>query len=357
MMNIVLLDTSYPINTRNQKIIDSFKKYYPDSVINVITWDRRAESVVEVDNYHIYRRISPYGHQIMKLLNLLGFRRFVIDKLKSLNPNVVIASHWDTLVLLPKLRKDQMLIYENLDLPTGSTIIRNIEAFAESRALRRVNLMIHASRFFEELYPKNIHQVVLENKPVFDVGTAGVNNSSKKRIAFLGTIRYYNILCNLVDAVKGKDKIELLFYGDGPDYNSIFEYTKGIKNIRFYGRYKYSDIVQLYNNADVIWAVYPNKDFNVKYAISNKFHESIALEKPCIFADKTRLGKYVVEKGIGLVVDPYSVGCISDLFDRIVSNQIDFDEMICNIRKQKELETSWDTDFTKICQIINDFIY
>ena len=34
----------------------------------------------------------------------------------------------------------------------------------------------------------------------------------------------------------------------------------------------------------MVWAAYPNKDYNVKYAISNKFFESLVYEKPTFFS-------------------------------------------------------------------------
>ena len=37
---IALIDCSIPINTRNQKIINSIKNYYPECEIHIITWNR-----------------------------------------------------------------------------------------------------------------------------------------------------------------------------------------------------------------------------------------------------------------------------------------------------------------------------
>jgi len=42
MLHIVLIDESFPLNTRNRKILDSFAESFKDKAeLSVITWDRK----------------------------------------------------------------------------------------------------------------------------------------------------------------------------------------------------------------------------------------------------------------------------------------------------------------------------
>lgn len=111
------------------------------------------------------------------------------------------------------------------------------------------------------------------------------------------------------------------------------KYCKNVENVTFTGEYKYEDVVKLYHQSDIVWAAYPNKDYNVVYAISNKFHESSYVGIPCIYSDHTKLADFVEEKEIGLVVNPYDTNKIKALFSRIYDSKIDLENIKKNMIK------------------------
>ena len=53
---IAIIDCSIPINSRNQKIINSIKSYYPDYDIHIITWNREGVSLNKENNFHAYHQ-------------------------------------------------------------------------------------------------------------------------------------------------------------------------------------------------------------------------------------------------------------------------------------------------------------
>ena len=358
MLHILLIDDSFPINNRNTKILQSLAQHYGEQAsISAITWDRENACAEPPKGYHIYKKTSAYGQKFQKLMNMWGYRRFCHEKIKSLKPDVVIASHWNNLLMVPKLdRKRQMFIYENLDAPTESYLLRKISTMLERRQMRRTDLTIHASRFYTELYPPKYRQLVLENKPAFPIASnRDYHPQSPLRIAFIGLLRYPEILSVLIDAVRGDERFQLFFHGDGHARKTLEEHAEGETNMFFTGRYAYEDVADLYQQTDVVWAAYPNKDFNVKYAISNKFHESLAFGIPTIYAEHTRLSDLVQQECIGMVVDPYSVQSVKTLLDFIATHTKNLEEMSENMRAFHQKQSSWAENFKHVTDQIDQF--
>ena len=354
MKKIVLIDTSYPINVRNQKIIDSLTSSIEDVEISVISWKRDGNLCEVPDGYYLYNKKSPLGDRLRKLKNLLGFKNFVKQSLREICPNVIIASHWSSLVLVASCIKKEKLIYENLDIPTGPKLIRRVICFFEKRALKKVTCVLHASRFYTELYSASIPQIVLENKPKFekDYKNKVYQKGTPLKISFIGGLRYRFLLQNLVDSVKNDNRFVLYLHGDGVDYEYFKEYCSGINNVVLTGRYSYSSIVSLYHGSDVVWAAYPNTDFNVKYAISNKFHESLYVGVPCVYSAGTKLADYVEANKIGIQVDSNDMLSIRSLFEQIYNGELDLTEISENMKAFANKENNWSDDFQEVVEII-----
>lgn len=352
--SFVIIDCSYPINNRNEKIKESIKKEFRGSPVYIITWDRENQHNDFPNDYFVYKQPAKLGNAVEKLKGMRGYKRFIQETLDKLNPTIIIASHWSNLILTAKLKKPgQILIYENLDIPTGSWPVRKLSTYLEKRALKNTDLIIHASRFFKGLYKPEIAQLILENKPTFEATPKVKSGQSNFRIAYIGAVRYKEILINLIDAVKDISNVELFIHGSGEDLQALKEHAEGIHNICFTGRYDYSQIIPLYQNADLIWAAYPNKDFDVIYAISNKFHETVNLGIPGIFSQKTKLGDYVEEHRLGFTVNPYSVEAIKSLINHNIEDKQQYNDIISSMASYRLTQSTWDDNFKEIVDYIN----
>lgn len=357
MLHIALIDDSYPINTRNEKILNSLAAHYGEEVkLSVITWDRSNRYTGDIPGYYVYKRDSAYGNKTRKLLNLWGYRRFCHETIHWLKPDVVIASHWNNLLSVPRLdRSRQMFIYENLDVPTEAYLLRKASTLLEHWYLRRVDLIIHASRFFRQLYSPRIPQIVLENKPAMATEPQEHCLHHPIRIAYIGALRYIDMLRRLVDAVRGEERIQLFFHGGGHALEKLKEYADGEDNIVFTGYYQYEQITELYRQTDIVWAAYPNKDFNVKYAISNKFHESLAFTVPAIYSEQTRLGDFVERHGIGITINPNSAEDIRKRLLEVCNGAYDMGKMQQRLLEFQQKQTTWDEDFLQVVNAIDHF--
>lgn len=351
-MIIAFIDTSYPLNNRNCKLIESFYRKYPECEIHAITWNRENLLIHELGyTVHSFEVKSQLGNYFDKFSKLFGFFKYVKAQLNCISPDIIIASHWESLIAGALYKgAAKKLVYENLDIPTGNKLIRSIIVFVERLCLKKTDIIIHASRFYKDLYPQRIPQYVLENKPtLFDANDyCPLKIHSPLRISFIGSLRYPEIFYNLIDAVKDDNRVLLFLHGAGSHFELIAQYAKDISNVILTGRYSYVDIKKLYDDSDLIWAVYPSKDYNVKYAISNKFHESMILRRPCIFCAGTKLGNFVTENGLGFVVNPYDVNEIKELINNLLENNSLLQNVERNISQFIINERTWEEDFNEI---------
>lgn len=355
----LLVDGIYPPNTRSRRIFETINK---ESEIRYCLWDRSESSLKEKNQKsYIYLSREGYGNKIKKILGMRNFYLYLKEINRNYNPKVIIASQWDMLLLCYLLKnKNQKLIYDNIDMPSSnSKLILIILKKIEKICLKKVDGIIFASRFFQEKYLNFKNKtIILENKPLKKLinEKEHSHNSKKIKISFIGTLRYYSILEKLVNSVRNyEEKIEVLFFGSGPDEKKIKDLVakNNQKNVIFFGEYNYEDISKLYHISDIIWAVYPEEDYNVKYAISNKFHESIIFEKICLFSKNTLLGKYVVKNNIGLGID---INEVDKLIQNISKNEIDYKNIKKSIKKYKEnnFNLFWEDDEENLKKFIKE---
>lgn len=359
LLHCLLIDSSYPINTRNTKIIDTLNNSFPNMYCSFVTWNRDGRAINSKDkNMPVYKKKASYGKLMKKLVSLIGYYHFLRRYNQEKKPEILIASHWDMLLLAALMKKKgQLLIYENLDVPTHENLwvlgcLRKLEKWT----LRKADAIVFASRFFADLYSWfNKPQFVLENKPltvsdVYDQEFGEVKGCFT--VSFIGAVRYGDILENLIEAVRGDGEIQLYIHGEGADLNRLVAFSRNSSNIHFTGRYEVTQLPKLYMTSDIVWAAYPNKDFNVKYAISNKYHESIQYCVPCIYAENTKLGDFVLEHNLGYVVNPYSVEDIRKCIDNIKNNKQQLHRMRECLKGYIDKEETWKEQFLPFHQYL-----
>lgn len=310
-MTYLIVEPSYPINSRTERFRQSISEAFGENSVKVVCWNRDGRSTTDNPNYFIFDKIAGYGNPKAKLFGLADFYTFLKQKIKEINPDFIIASHWDSLILSAMAKpKGARLIYENLDMPTGKVPVRSALRFLEKRALSKTDCITFASRFFMPYYKQfKGSKILVENKlpKAMCVELPQKKSSGKLTVTFLGVVRHAVIMENLMKAISGMDDVEFKVFGGGPFFESIKAIAGKYTNVTMYGTYDYSQVPGIYAQSDLIWAVYPYHDFNVKLAISNKYHEALYFGVPGIFCKGTKLGDMVAAENIGLAVDCDSV--------------------------------------------------
>src|SRR5699024_4820408 len=254
---------------------------------------------------------------------LLLFMRKAKEKVKKYKPTHIHAIDLEMLITAKTISNKEKIIYEVYDLKTfKNRALNKIREKIEFSLLSQgIHGIILASPYFKEYYKekiKNINTIFINNKPVKSINidfNSGYMDNYKVElenyivIGFVGTVRYEEILKNLINAVEKTEKVKLIISGGGPCFDSLRAYihkNKLEKKVIMTGRYEQVDLLYIYSGCDYIWAAYPNDDLNVKYAISNKYFESILFRRKIIVSENTLLGNDVVSKQIGFTINPYN---------------------------------------------------
>ena len=334
---ILCITSSFPVHPRLKKIGESFKyvgENNGDFETVYISWDR-LNNDHSADEWTYVSR-EGYGNRLKKLWGLIAYFRFIKKKIHAFDPDIIICRFFDMAVIGSLLSQNRKLVYDINDIPSDKNpIVTFIYKCLEWIALKRSDVIILSSRFFQFRYSGYSRKIqIMENKPEKVIQKPGVYDFKTPRfvVSFIGVIRYFSVLENLILALKDRN-VDLLFFGYGPDDDRVKALIEkcNIKNVHLFGRFSYRDIHKLYNISDIVWAAYPATTINTRNAISNKFFETILFKKPGVFNRNTSLGHYVDSHGIGYTVNPESFSEVDGLFDQILQGDRQYGEIIENM--------------------------
>lgn len=326
MKNILIIDTAFPINTRTQRFKKTLEKDYS---VYTCAWARDKDAALKssgILNYFIYMANIGYGKQLKKMLYLPLFSFFSLRAAIKVKPRIVFASHWDSLLCAVLIKLffcgKPKIIYDCLDMPTTSnSLLHKGLIKIERLCLKLVDLTIFASRYFKELYPRKIENLVFENYPSKNILDGGNSIPSwfdekemdfyknKKSLAWIGVVRYFDVLENILKAIRDTDYLFYVF-GDGPDLSCLKDKVEEMEmgdQVFFFGRYAPSDLKFIYDISGLVWAAYPTKDLNAVYAISNKYFECSYFNKVPIISRATKMAHSLKGSPSVILLDEYSV--------------------------------------------------
>ncbi|WP_419205922.1 glycosyltransferase [Photobacterium leiognathi] len=364
MKKLLLIDTTWPINSRSDRFRLSLMKKY---AVIVSAWNRGANNnTICKENFYVLEDDIKYGNRFRKLISLPKFILHCLRVAKKENIEVIFASHWDSLICacLIKLlyKKNIKIIYDCLDLPTShNKLILKVLNFIETFCLRYTSLTIFASRFYVSLYNSKINSVVFENYPSKSISNSyikpewrdlieNIKKDRRKIISWIGVVRYPNILSNLLAAIEKLD-VNLFVFGDGPSLDYLKELTKNKKlcnKVYFFGRYQQQDLTYIYEQTDYVWAAYPTLDYNSIYAISNKYFESNLFKTVPIFSKKTKMAENLETFNNVLIVDEYNIEAVTNN----IRDALDAGVSDCKFKKY-EPDLFWEEQETKLFEALS----
>jgi len=184
--------------------------------------------------------------------------------------------------------------------------------------LSRVSMLVlTCERYYKEYYKHYYRGVysVVENWPDYSAWRGFRKKQSDDFVVgYIGVVRYLDCLKALIaaiDILRSEGAYIRLKICGGGESQALLREVGDRRWIDCQGTFSYRDEVKkIYSNVNLIWAVYDIRYKNVRFAMPNKFYESILSGIPILVAEGTYLEERVRTMGIGSSVpglDPYSI--------------------------------------------------
>ncbi len=244
--------------------------------------------------------------------------------------------------------------YGNSKSKLSNFIIRKMVSYTQNRA----NWIIYVNEFQKKgCKNKNLEKFVeIPNYPERK-NFQNINKipSDQLRISYIGKVRDFSSLSKLIDCNINDNLIKIAIYGDGSEFDKLLEFAKKKgKEWIMKGHYDgVEDTERIYNNTDILYAVYDincNNSLNWKNAMPIKSYEAIITLTPMIANKDTALGSFIEENNIGFTIDITKEKELEELLEKIMSNPVLLEEKIENMKKIQYMYT-WDNIIKNINKI------
>ena len=309
----ILLITSYKRNMLPYlvKYENLLKKTYID--YDILFWDRdKNYQLVNTDNEYIFGKKCSFGgdkiSKLSKIFSYFTFRNNVKRLLKINSYDKVIV--FNTLpalflidILLIKYKNNYIFDYRDYTYENLYMYKKAVNAIVNNSYFTAISSkgFLKFLKNEKKLIPNhNISNLELKESIV------KLNrNLSKITIGFLGLVRYENENRIIIESLKNSDKYILKYVGRIYDGCKLQQYCEqeNIANVSFDGEFKNEDKGRLYNNIDIINAVYGNKTYEVKTALPNKLYDCLLFKKPMMVSNNTYLAEIIKKYKLGIAVD------------------------------------------------------
>jgi len=323
--------------------------------VEILCWDREGEyrhrEYENIDGIKV-KRFFPYAKYGTGLKQVIPYIRFIKackNYLKDKEYHYLHCHDLDGVIAGYFCKhKNSKLIFDMHEFYEGQgskqkikLIIRKIVSFMQ----RNSDFIIYLNEIQKTHVKENNRNklIYLPNYPEIEYFKCYKKvESTNLRISYIGTVRQYNELKNLMDAAVNLDNIEISIHGSGIAYNALKRIEKDYKNTKITGVYHYSQSAKLYSQADLLYIVYDMRVENWKNGYPVKFYESIITKTPVIVCRGSVLEEFLKEHDIGFVVDGSNVEEIKQLLEYIRDNRHVLVEKIKNLEKI-QYEYTWNS--------------
>lgn len=152
--------------------------------------------------------------------------------------------------------------------------------------------------------PKNL--VIIHNSPK---RTSSLFNNNKEIcnqkpiFTYVGILQPGRLIMEIIEVFKKRKDWELHIGGFGSLEKFVREAAEHYRNIHFYGRIPYDQVLQMESRSDILFAIYDPSVPNHKYSSPNKLYEAMMLGKPLIVSKGTGIDQVVDEQEIGASIN------------------------------------------------------
>ena len=310
--------------------IDFYRKWLSeqDVTYDVLYFERYGHKSEGASNEIVFSEYCPTGGSKVKKLGTMKryamFLRKLIrtGKYKGLIVFATVPAFMIADILLKKYKGRYIL-----DIRDYTHELKKPYFKVESKLIRNAYATVISSRGFKEFLPKGIDYVVSHNVPQelsVISGTKPVNQENIT-IGFVGSIRYYEENCRLIEQFGNNNKYSLEYYGTttaGCDLQGFCE-REAIENVKFHGRFNNAEKPLIYEKIDIINSIYGTDKYETITALPNRLYDACLYQKPIIVSKGTYLAEIVKKYDIGIPVDVFTddtAALLNSYLDRFDEN-------------------------------------
>ena len=368
---IYVRSTSIVNDSRASKEINTLLKN--DFNVLIFGWDRdkRIKDYKDLKindrkiNAKFFKYKCEYGANLKTFFGLVFFQVWLFVKL-FINRNkfeYIHACDFDCGFVSSLICKmfDKKLVYDMYDYysesrdmsPKLAKVIKKMEDNIIDYAYASIICAEWRKKQIKDAHPKQL--IVIHNTPdCYKISSSKIikSNSKKRKIVYVGILQENRLIMEIVNELKENDNYELHIGGFGIYEQEIKRLAQNYKNIYYYGSLKYSDVLSLERDCDLLFATYNPKIKNHRYSAPNKVYEAMALEKPVIVCKNTGVDKMVISEDIGRVID-YDAKDFVKKIDEIFKDYKTVNRIVSNERKLYKNKYSWEIMEKKLISVYN----
>ena len=286
----------------------------------LIGWDREGNNEEHTNTIYYHKKAGFNVGGLKAVSDRIGWMWFVYKTLIKYAPRNAILHGCDVDSAFPaacyKLtHHSTKLIFDVFDwfsssLAKQSAYIRRAFSFMERFTLNKSNHVIICEEERKEQIQFPIQDKklsILPNIPYFETETFLRStpfrwaNPSLLCFSYVGGLVCDRCLNEIISiAQKGIINLAIAGYGR-KELEDKLSSLKDCPNIRYFGKVKYEDGLNISFNSDIMFAMYSIENPNHVYAAPNKYYEAMLLGKPLLTTKGTIVEKKVLSNKIGYV--------------------------------------------------------
>jgi glycosyltransferase involved in cell wall biosynthesis len=301
--------------------------------VTVMCWDRHQEYLDQadamIDGVRVIR--VPFGSKLGSgLKQLPAYIKFILACGAWMRDNPADAVHAHDLdgMLVAVLNRKRSIpivfdMHEYYEYTTRTTrLTRPMIRWLVDRMAKAAKAIVYvhpvqldhlsdaerAKAFHIPNYPQDAMYLPIDKTP-----------SKTIRIGYIGKIRQYEQLKNVIDAARDLP-VQLHFHGDGVDYDRVKAASEGHPNVIMTGRFSSRDVGELYRNVDLMVVVYDTATFQYQLVEPVKFYEAILTQTPVLVERSMEIAQWVIHEGVGFAVDGKSVESIRTVLIELIAH-------------------------------------
>lgn len=280
---------------------------------DILFWDRDKNYQIKNDgNEYIFgKKCSFGGNKISKLSKILSYFIFRKNVKKLLKVNsydkVIVFNTLPALflidILIIKYKNNYIFDYRDYTYEKLNMYKKAVNVIVKNSYITAIS-----SKGFLDFFKNERKLIPNHNISNLELKESFIklnHDLSKITIGFLGLVRYEDENRIIIDSLKNSNKYILKYIGKIYDGCNLQQYCEqeNIVNVSFEGEFKNEDKGRLYNDIDIINAVYGNKTYEVRTALPNKLYDCLLFKKPMIVSNNTYLAEVVEKYNLGIAVD------------------------------------------------------